>query len=166
MSINLEDFIPLCCDFTEELRFPINDLNIKVNGIWKNFKDFEGNLKTTGGINLIISLQDFLLDTGNPKEYCILSDGYLCDFKKKFGNINLIKERLTSFYDIIREVYISTEIFEFKFNNTVFNSKIGFMTNISATLAFSINFGLNSIKQILNIIFPYDSEFYYYCTNI
>ncbi len=147
------------------LRIPIELLQIKIKGNWKNFKDFNANI-TIGKreIPSILVLSDILLDTGNETNYCIMSSYFLDVFKSKIYPVKTIS-KITESMDGQRNMEITLDSFEFQICNACFSSQIGFCFNPASNWLNTINFGINSIRQFTSVLFLYQGKNYYYCTS-
>jgi hypothetical protein len=122
----------------DELRFPIQFLEIFYEGIWKK-------IPILGSYKSPFKLEMVLFDTGNIAPYCEISDIYLTSFKNEFPGIEYFP----------RNYKTLTEELLFRFNSIVeFKSQMGFTKNTPNTRAWRdrININFNSITQFLSII--------------
>jgi len=167
MEINIKKLIKSSIKFERKLRFPLHVLTINLGKKRKDFSNFISNIiETGGGHKFKTQLTEILIDTGNEAEYIIMSAYYLSTFKEKIKEIEMEKQVIEDFRGNKRLTEVSTEIFEFKIFNATFNSRIGFTYKISINALDIINLGINAISQFLNILFPANDEYYYFCNKV
>ncbi|MHA1283081.1 MAG: hypothetical protein ACTSQP_11300 [Promethearchaeota archaeon] len=167
MELNLLELKDNSFKLEYKLRFPIKCLKINISNTWMNFNNFiTSPLIIEGREYPRTKLEYVLLDTGNEAKYCILSGYYLEPFRRIIKDIKTEKQVIHNFRGSKIVTEVSIEEFEFKFLSTYFTSKIGFTYQTSLNAMNVINIGINSIKQFLSIIFPYDENYYFYCSNI
>jgi len=166
-EFNIKWIIQNSRSFDDKLRFPISNLKIKIEDEWKGFNELTGIMELRSFDNNI-ELREVMLDTGNENNACVLSKHYLNSFKEKIKNIDIESKPYSSSCSSKGDCLISQELFEFKlFDDIIFNSRIGFLSGtVSVYWCFSIYVGINSIMQFLNILLPYDSKKYYFCSSI
>ncbi|MHA1382113.1 MAG: hypothetical protein ACTSRG_27390 [Candidatus Helarchaeota archaeon] len=132
--LNIERLKTIALPPTNLLKFKIDFLKIKINGIWHNFKELSGKIPSPfSSTEFPIKLNDILLDTGNEAGYCCLSKGFHQNFKY------ITKLNDEAFEDKIKKTFTGNRIidivtknkFEFSFlDNVIFVSKLGFSSNI------------------------------------
>ena len=168
MNFNLNSLKGESVKYKEELRFPIKYLNFSsLHGNWISFETLKGEFETPGGNFLPMQLRDILLDTGNLTDYCLLPGIYKENFINKYkDNLEFEKKRIKGIRGDDIRVEISTIQFHFKFLDTLFNSKIGFRWDIDVENFLTINIGIKSMNQFLNIMFLDNNIKYYFCSNI
>ena len=167
MEINFDNLKVSSIKVDTRLRLPLNTLTIKSEEKTKKFSDFVSDIiETESGHKFRTILSDVLIDTGNEAKYIIMSAYYLNTFKEKIEDTAFEKQIIEDFRGNKRLTEVSIKRFEFSLYNATFESKIGFTHQTSINALDIINIGIKSIKQFLNIFFPFDNKNYYYCQNI
>lgn len=166
MELKLSKLKKISATFKEELRFPIDCLSIKSPEGWKSFKKMKGSYITPGGREIQLSLRDILLDTGNLTDYCLILGSYKDYFSKEICD-NVVYEStvMTGIQGNEIRIEKTRELFQIKIFNTEFESKIGFRWDVDIENFFTVNIGIKSIYQFLNVIFSDKAQFYYFCSN-
>ena len=167
MEINTAELKNHSVRFKKKLRLPIKNLKIKIGDNWKTFDNFiSDTIETEGGHKLKTQIKKVLLDTGNETEYVILSAYYLNIFKQKIKELKTEEHIIEDFQGNKRLTLVSIDVFEFELLKTHFYSRIGFTYQTNVNALDIINIGIKAIRQFLNIIFPYESNYYYYCLKV
>ncbi|MGQ4872619.1 MAG: hypothetical protein ACP6IY_00955 [Promethearchaeia archaeon] len=167
--INLRKIKNYSIEFIKELRFKSKYLYIYTKSGYCSFSKIE-SFESLGNDDIIpITLEDILLDTGNSTGYCLIAKEFEEPINRIFFNNELeFEEKLiSSVSDKYVSINITKKALKFRlFNNTYFLSRIGFLSYMKKRMKTTINIGIYSINQFLNLLFFIGSQYYYFCSNI
>lgn len=111
-----------------------------------------------------IELREILLDSGNEKKFIIISEYYLNYFKEIICDVDLEPESAAN-EGTTRDYDVTKISFNFRFLNVPFSSKIGFCRNSASNWLTLINIGMDAIAQFSHILFSYENNMHFFCTN-
>ncbi|MHA1252888.1 MAG: hypothetical protein ACTSRP_23070 [Candidatus Helarchaeota archaeon] len=175
MNIDLNYLKSISIELPERrLRLPIELFKIKIkNKIFRLKTIFKIN-KTIDkkNVKFIIreNIKDVLFDTGNELNYSCVSEYCYDNFKKvsllddgdfKWSIMGSIREDKKIYVRVSKDKFL----FYFK-NEPIFYSKIGFLSNIAKNWLYTINFGIECVRQFFSILLPNKDRLYFYLKRI
>ena len=165
MIFNLSKLKEESIEFESRLRFPIDALEVEIDGVWKEFRELKGVYETERGRKPHLGLRDVLVDTGNEANYFLVAGHFLKDFSNRFIKLEYKSGKVSNIKGNSLRIGISSKRLRMRLFNVIFYSKIGFRLDIDNENINTVNIGIDCIKQFINIIFNDGISNYYYCAN-
>ena len=107
-----------------------------------------------------------LLDTGNETDYCVISAYYLDVFKKHVKDIKVERKVMGTHRGAKVSTAITLKTFKFRLFSAKFHSRVGFTCQTNVNALDLMNIGIKGLTQFLNLIFPHESDGFYYCHDV